>query len=199
MSEQMKQDNGINYLVYVNGQNPVDESWEKMIAPHLVTCTNHFEGDDTEYVLEKQTYEQFEKLRTALLELGIRIELDSATRTIAKQQAIIDEFTAKFGAEYARKYAARPGYSEHHTGLALDTALVIDGKYICDNDEMMAQKEINEVIWSKLADYGFILRYPGKNGGLFESWHYRYVGSPEVAHEIMDNGLTLDEYLAMKK
>ena len=54
---------------------------------------------------------------------------------------------------------AKPGYSEHHTGLALDICLVVNGTVIDDNDEMIAQREIFAKIHEKLADYGFILRY----------------------------------------
>jgi len=50
------------------------------------------------------------------------------------------------------------------------------------------------------ADYGFILRFPkGKEsitGVIYEAWHFRYVGDTEIAHEIMDNNLCLEEYLA---
>ena len=64
---------------------------------------------------------------------------------------------------------------------------------------MIAEREIFAKIHAKLADYGFILRFPEGakeiTGYDYEPWHFRYVDSAEVAHEIMDNGLTLEEYL----
>ena len=60
-------------------------------------------------------------------------------------------------------------------------------------------RELFSQIHAKLADYGFILRYlEGRDditGYAYEPWHLRYVGSPTVAHEIMDQGLTLEDYL----
>lgn len=80
--------------------------------------------------------------------------------------------------------------SEHLTGLALDLFLVVDGQNVADNDEMMRYPELWEQVHAKLADHGFILRYPkdkeAVTGCEYEPWHIRYVGSPTVAHEIMD-------------
>ena len=98
---------------------------------------------------------------------------------------------------------AVPGYSEHHTGLAIDIKLVVGDKVIYDNDEMIAQREIFAKIHAKLAKYGFILRYlEGKDditGYSYEPWHLRYIDSPEIAKKITDEGLTLEEYLQKYK
>lgn len=73
---------------------------------------------------------------------------------------------------------------------------------VYDNDEMIAQKDIFKKIHSKLAKYGFILRYPeGKkkeNGYAYEPWHFRYVGSEKVAKEITSKKITLEKYLGEK-
>ena len=152
--------------------------------------------------IEKQALISFNKLRNALLEENIIINLDSCYRSVKRQQEIWDEFTEKYGEEYTKTYVAVPGYSEHHTGLAIDVALEKDGTVIYDNDEMIAEKEIFAKVHEKLADYGFILRYKeGKEettGYGYEPWHFRYVGSEKVAKEIMDNDLTLEEYLENK-
>ncbi len=64
---------------------------------------------------------------------------------------------------------------------------------------MTAEKEIFAKVHAKLAKYGFILRYPvGKEdvtGYGAEVWHLRYIDDPDTAQEIMDNGLTIEEYL----
>ena len=92
------------------------------------------------------------------------------------------------------------GYREHHTGLAIDVCLVKDGKIIDDNDEMIAEKEIFAKVHEKLADYGFILRYPeGREkdtGYTYEPWHFRYVGDPSLAWVIENENLTLEQYIA---
>ena len=72
-----------------------------------------------------------------------------------------------------------------------------------DNDKMLADIETFLKIHAKLADYGFILRYlKGKEdttGYTYEPWHIRYVGSKKIAKEIMENNLTLEEYLTTQK
>lgn len=184
----------LDYTVLVNKDNKLPENWEKSL--HLVTVED-FEGGET-HQIEKEAYEKFVELREALLNEGIQIELDSCYRSVEAQQDIWDRFTEEYGEEYVKKYVAVPGYSEHQTGLAIDICLVKDGVTIDENDDMIAEREIFAIIHSKLADYGFILRYPeGKEditGYGYEPWHFRYVGYNELAHEIMDNGITLEEY-----
>ena len=89
---------------------------------------------------------------------------------------------------------ARPGTSEHQLGLAVD---FVDTRYWTLDEtqaEQPAQKWLMENCW----EYGFILRYPTEKsditGIIYEPWHYRYVGK-EVAREIHESGLTLEEYL----
>ena len=186
----------IDYLALVNKLNPLPEGWED--ALETVHITNSV-GDDVE--VEKEAYAAYELLRADLLENdGIEIELDSARRSVAAQQDIMDRFIEKYGADYAAKTVAQPGYSEHHTGLALDLYFRLDGKDIYYNEDMVQYPEIWEKIHAKLADYGFILRYlEGKEhitGYGYEPWHIRYVGSTEIAREIMSQpGMTLEAYL----
>lgn len=186
-----------DYEVLVNKTEKLPADYEAQID--LITVKNSF---GKEFQIERTTYEHFVKLREDLLENdGIQIELDSVYRSVARQKEIVAEFTEKYGADYVKKYVAVPGFSEHHTGLAVDICLVVDGKIIDDNDEMIAQKEIFAKIHAKLADYGFILRYlPGKEnitGYAYEPWHFRYVGE-SVAKKIAAENLTLEEYLSRK-
>lgn len=186
-----------NYMVLVNKQNKLPDNWEKTIE---LSDAKNFLGETVQ--VEKKALEKFYELRDDLLNDGIDIELDSTYRTVSRQQEIWDEFEKEHGLEYAQKYVAVPGTSEHHTGLAIDIMIIKDGKEIYDNDEMTAEKEIFSQIHAKLAKYGFILRYPeGKEditGYGAEVWHFRYIDNPEVAKEIMDNGLTFEEYLQNK-
>ena len=192
-----KENEKINYLVLVNKQNKLPDDWEEKVE---LADAKDFEGGTIQ--VEKEALEQFNKLKDALHEEGVDIVLDSCYRSVKRQQEIWDEFTEKYGEEYTKTYVAVPGYSEHHTGLAIDVALEKDGTVIYDNDEMIAEKEIFAKVHEKLADYGFILRYKeGKEettGYGYEPWHFRYVGSEKVAKEIMDNDLTLEEYLENK-
>ena len=189
-----EQAESINYLALVNKQNPLPDGWED--ALETVHMTNSI-GDDVE--VEKKAYDAYLKLKEDLEKEGIFVDLDSARRSVAEQQRIMDDFTQKYGADYALKTVATPGYSEHHTGLALDLYLIIDGKDVVENEDMIQYPEIWEVIHSKLADYGFILRYLEDKehitGYGYEPWHIRYVDDVNTAEEIMESGVTLEGWL----
>lgn len=190
----------IDYLVLVNKYSKLPDNWEKNVE--LVSAKNAWNED---VKLEKQTYEKYKELEKALKEEGITIELDSIYRSVKEQQELWDRWTKdpEKGIDYARKYAAVPGYSEHHTGLAVDIVIRKDGKLIEENEDMIEEREIFEKIHKKLAYYGFILRYlEGRDnitGYTYEPWHLRYVGSKEIAKEIMDKDITFEEYLASIK
>ena len=189
-----------DYLVLVNKYTKLPDSWEKNVE--LVDTKNAWDED---IQVEKEAYEEYKKLakdvNKELEKYNATIELDSTYRSVKAQQELWDEWSAdpEKGPDYVKKYVAVPGYSEHHTGLAIDICLKIKGELVYDNDEMKEQKDIFSVVHSKLADYGFILRYlDGKDditGYAYEPWHLRYVGSKKIAKEIMDKNITFEEYL----
>lgn len=192
-----KEESKIDYLVLVNKQNKLPDDWEEKVE--LVDVKT---GLDETYKVEKKAAEAYQKLKEDLANDGVVIELDSTYRSVASQQELWDTWMVEYGEEYVRKYVAVPGYSEHHTGLALDIKLVVGDKVIYDNDEMIAEREIFAKIHAKLAKYGFILRYLENKdditGYSYEPWHLRYIDNPEIAKEIMDKNLTLEEYLENK-
>ena len=193
----------IDYMVIVNKENPLPDGWEEALSSDLTTITNSV-GDEVQ--TENKAYEAYLALKEAVekdlagYEKGeVRLELDSAYRSIAAQQKIVDDFTKDKGEDYVKKYVAVPGYSEHHTGLALDLYFTIDGKDVYENDDLFQYPDIWDAIHARLPEFGFILRYPQERedvtGYAYEPWHIRYLDSPEVAKEITDKGLTLEEYL----
>ena len=172
----------VNYLVLVNKNNPIPDNWNV----NLVSIKNVFDED---IEVEEEAYKHYLMLKKDLKNNNINIEIDSSYRSIEKQQEMLEKYT--------EKYAAIPGYSEHHTGLAIDICLVVDGKLIIENEDMLNREDVFIKIYKYLPKYGFILRYPkGKEniiGYNYEPWHIRYVGN--IAQHIMDNDLTLEEYL----
>lgn len=184
------------YLVLVNKDHRLPVDWTDKIE--LVTAYN-FQGE--EFKVEKTTLEHFEALRDDLLLEGIDIELDSTYRDIDGQIDVWEWFRSEgYSDEYCFSHLAIPGFSEHHTGLAIDIGIIKDGVFINDNDEMIAEREIFALIHERLADHGFILRYPpdreASTGYNYEPWHFRYVGV-ENAKFITEYGMTLEEYLEM--
>ena len=98
----------------------------------------------------------------------------------------------------AAMWVARPGTSEHQTGLAVD---IVDMSYQI-LDEQQESTPVQIWLMAHCAEYGFILRYPADKSALtgisYEPWHYRYVGT-EAAKEIMENRSCLEEYLLRQK
>ena len=197
-SEKEDSSYSIDYMVLVNKLNPLPEDWEANLKTEHFTNTV---GDDVE--VEVNAYSEYLDLKKELEAEDIHVDLDSARRSVEAQQKIMDSFTEKYGADYAAKIVAKPGYSEHHTGLALDLYLIVDGKDITKNEDLVTYPEIWAKIHEKLADHGFILRYlPGKEhltGYAYEPWHIRYVRDHGKAAEITSKGMTLEGYLGAAK
>lgn len=193
-----QQESKIDYMTLVNKLNALPEDWETNLETETFTNTV---GDEVE--VEKKAYAAYLALKSDLEAEGVYVDLDSARRSVAEQQRIMDDFTKEYGADYAAKTVAAPGYSEHHTGLALDLYLIIDGKDVVLNEEMVQYPEIWKKIHAKLAENGFILRYLDNmehiTGYGYEPWHIRYIDDPAKAKEIMSEGLTLEEYLGAVK
>ena len=183
-----------DYLVLVNKQNALPAGWED--ALDTVRTTNSL-GDSVS--VEREAYKAYLALRADLEGDGVKIDLDSAYRSVGEQREIMDRFTEEYGADYAKKTVAEPGYSEHHTGLALDLYLNIDGEDVYYNEDMIRYPGVWAKIHAKLADHGFILRYPEDmehvTGYGYEPWHIRYVGSADTARRIEASGLTLEGWL----
>lgn len=185
------------YMVLVNKTNKLPDNWTDLV---------NFEVGKNSlgeiYIVEEATLRAFEELRADLLENeGIKIELDSTYRSLGEQQDIWDIWSAdpEKGPEYCEQYLAPVGCSEHHTGLAIDVFLIRNGEIIRDNDDMINDVRSFASVHKRLASHGFILRYiEGKEditGYEYEPWHFRFINDKEVAQEIMDKNLTLEEYL----
>ena len=184
-----------DYLVLVNKENKLPDNWEEIAE--LIEVKNSF----GKYLkIEKETLEKFNELRTDLLKEWVDIELDSAYRSFSIQNEFFDKFKEEYGIEYASQYAAPAGYSEHHTWLAVDICLKKeDGEIISENHEMIVELWVFDRVHKKMVDYGFIVRYPDGKDSItwysYEPWHLRYVWDADIAKEIMEKGLTLEEYL----
>ena len=141
--------------------------------------------------LDSTCYNQFCKLSNAAAQEGLNIYLSSGFRSYDYQAQIYNNYCARDGQAAADTYSARPGYSEHQTGLAIDVNQ-IDDSFIGTPEAIWLENHCHE--------FGFILRYPqGKQditGYQYESWHIRYVGT-DLATQIHNSGLTLEEYFGI--
>lgn len=175
--------------ILVNKNNKLDKNY----------IPNDLELIDTNYAYEnkylrKEAKEMFEKLSSDAKEKGYRIVATSTYRDYDYQDNLYNYYVKEKGKKYADMCSARAGHSEHQTGLAVDVAGSNDSY-----DDFEDTIEFNWMI-ENAHKYGFILRYPkGKEnitGFKYEPWHYRYIGI-EIATEIYEKKITLEEYLKM--
>ena len=129
------------------------------------------------------------------------IMVNSGFRSAKQQQEVYDSKLQQNGAEYAEKYVQKPGYSEHHTGYAMDLAVYDEGDLEVEGDEAMWTFDgKNEYFWvdQNCDQFGFVLRYSASKEDVtkisYESWHYRYVGIGN-ALAMTNMGLSLEEYV----
>ena len=129
------------------------------------------------------------KLIKAMQEAGFPIsDHYSGFRSYETQTQLYQDYVNQDGKAEADRYSARPGYSEHQTGLAFDL--------IGTNGDLVTEEKAAQWLLDHAADYGFVVRYlKGKEketGYMAEEWHLRYVG--KEAKEIAASGLSLEEY-----
>ena len=133
----------------------------------------------------------FEEMREAAAEQGLELYVSSGFRSYELQSSLYQRYCDNDGQEAADTYSARPGHSEHQTGLAIDlNTITSDFAYTAEG------QWVAEHCW----EYGFILRYPADKvditGYMYEPWHIRYLGKA-TAKAVYESGLCLEEYLGV--
>ena len=143
--------------------------------------------------IKKEVYDSFINMYNDALKEDINLLIISAYRDYDYQNQLYNNYINTYGVDYTNNYSARPGYSEHQSGLALDI--------ISTNTSLDTFYKSNEYKWllENSSRYGFILRYPKDKenitGYAYEPWHYRYVGI-DTALKIKKENITFDEYYA---
>lgn len=131
----------------------------------------------------------FHEMQQAAAQEGLNIYISSSFRSYEYQNKIYNNYVARDGQQEADTYSARPGHSEHQTGLAFDLNTI---------DDSFADTAEGKWVALHAHEYGFIVRYPdGKSditGFQYEPWHIRYLGV-ETATDVYESGLCLEEYL----
>jgi D-alanyl-D-alanine carboxypeptidase len=114
---------------------------------------------------------------------GLGLKIESAFRSYGYQVAVHDSTVASRGQAAADRVSARPGYSEHQTGLAVDLITPADPR--CDFDQCFASTPAGTWLRANAWRYGFVIRYTAGNEAVTgyspEPWHLRYVGRPLAA------------------
>lgn len=162
---------------------------DDFVPNNLVEMTTPYSKEGI-YLVE-EARDNFYKLVDKAKEEGLTIRAISAYRGYTYQKRLYDKYVEADGVNKADTYSARPGFSDHQTGLAIDV----------DNTTSSFENFTNTKEYQWMLDnsykYGFILRYPSGKESIttyqFESWHYRYVGL-KLAKKIKASNLTFDEY-----
>lgn len=172
-------------LILVNAWNKINDDFKF----NTITLSN---GEIVSELIYPNLQNMFDDARN----LGIDPEVTSGYRTKEKQQSLFDEkvneylqqeFSQEQAEEKAMQWVALPGFSEHHTGLAVDI-----------NAKNGSSNEVYDWLKNNSWKYGFILRYPEDKteitGINYEPWHFRFVGY-EAAEYIYEHNLCLEEYI----
>ena len=146
-------------------------------------------------VMTREAADAFNKMAGDALAEGYEIVATTAYRSYNFQNYLYNSYVEREGQAAADTFSARPGKSEHQTGLAADvTSASVNYRLISDFGDTEEGKWLAENCYK----YGFIMRYQkGKEditGYIYEPWHVRYVGQ-KAAKEIWERDLTLEEYL----
>ncbi|MBR3199587.1 MAG: M15 family metallopeptidase [Bacilli bacterium] len=173
-------------LVLVNKFNHLSDNY---VPTDLVALSSKYNSGANNKMRKEAADKFMEMVDGALLD-NIILKNASAYRSYNYQVNLYNSYVQRDGKEKADIYSARPGYSEHQTGLCTDINTI--------NSSFANTKEA-KWLSENAYKYGFILRFPkGKEditGYKYESWHYRYVGK-KVSKIIYENDITLEEYYA---
>lgn len=126
---------------------------------------------------------------------GVVITLRSTYRSYGKQRSVYDGLVRQIGQAAADRVSARPGYSEHQTGLAVDIGSSTDDA--CDFDPCFATTAEGRWVAANAERFGFVVRYTPQNQAVTgyspEAWHLRYVGRPLAAAMARAHVTTLEQ------
>lgn len=130
---------------------------------------------------------------------GITLKTISEYRSYSYQAQLFKRYSNAHGVKKAERFSARPGHSEHQTGLAFDFGGT-NQKYWLESS--FGKTAEGKWLANNAHTFGFVLRYPqnkeNMTGYMYEPWHFRYVGS-EMATKIKKSGLTMEEYFKLVK
>lgn len=182
-------------LLLINGENALPDDYDTKVREYLVEIDPQYRNNNYVTQIHKDVYPYITAMVAAAQADGVNLKVWSPFRSYAIQNDLFKAQVNRVGGdeEKAATVVARPGTSEHNTGLCADFNMASDTfestlmyTWMCENAE----------------DYGFILRYPKDKqhitGVIYESWHWRFVGINN-AKEINELGVTLEEFIEMKK
>lgn len=145
--------------------------------------------------LRSDASQSLNKLLSQAMAKGLNLYVISGYRSFSYQVDVYGGYVNADGQEAADRYSARPGHSEHQTGLGVDL-----GSGVCDLQICFEQTSEGQWLASNAYKYGFIIRYPkGKEsivGYQYEPWHLRYIGK-SLASQLHGSSQTMEEFFGL--
>ncbi len=181
--------------VLVNKTHELPSDFEPM---NLVQPDVRFVSGAVNRLMREEAADALEQLFTGAEEAGFRLYALSGYRKYSYQKQLFELNVERYGSiEVANMYSAKPGQSEHQTGLAMDiTSESVDFDLVEEFGDMPEGKWLA----ANAHKYGFIIRFPkGKEhitGYAYEPWHVRFLGV-DLATKVYNSGLTYEEYLGV--
>lgn len=181
-------------LLLINGEHALPDDYDTKVQEYLVEIDKQYRNNDYVTQIHRDVYPYITAMVAAAQADGVDLRVWSPFRSYAIQNDLFQKQVARAGGDEqkAATIVARPGTSEHNTGLCADFNMA---------DDAFESTPMYAWMCEHAQDYGFILRYPkdkqNVTGVIYESWHWRFVGINN-AKEINDLGVTLEEYIELK-
>lgn len=179
--------------VLVNKQNSLAPDYvpDDLVTVDVPTVLSNPEVNQ----MRKEAAGALKAMFAAAEKAGCKLYARSGYRSYKTQQSLFSSYAAKNGEEAANRFSAKPGQSEHQTGLTMDvTSESVDRQLT----EKFGETEEGKWVRENGHRYGFIIRYPQNKEAIteykYEPWHIRYLGI-ELATKVYDSGLSYEEYL----
>lgn len=186
----------INGITYIDGYLMANKTYfltEDYVPDNTYTKADGNATKQCATCINNIAYNAWKEMKADAKALSLNIYISSGFRSFVTQRNIYNRNVNKNGQASADTYSARPGSSEHQTGLAFDLNTI---------DSSFAKTAEGRWVAENAHRYGYIIRYPkgktNKTGYIYEPWHLRYVGS-ELAEKLYNNGewLSMEEYFGI--
>lgn len=173
------QDDPTSYLYVVNKKRPLPDKYTP---------------SDLNGPMRAEAKKSIDNLFAGAKSANTSLKIISGYRSQSTQASLYNGYVARDGQASADTYSARPRYSEHQTGLAVDIG---NSNGSCDLEICFGDSLAGQWLKANAQNYGFVIRYPKDKtsitGYQYEPWHLRYVGT-ETAKSVASSGKTLEEY-----
>src|SRR5690625_72309 len=179
--------------VLVNKEYSLDENYvpDDLVTVDVPTVLENPEINQLRQVAAEALKSMFDKAK----ESGIHLHARSGYRSYQTQAQLFQNYVERNGEEAANRFSAKPGQSEHQTGLVMD---VTSESVNYQLTESFGETDEGKWLSEHAHEFGFIIRYPKGaediTGYIYEPWHIRFLGV-DMATKVFESGLTYEEYL----